>query len=114
MLRSSVFAIVLLLLGAPTLVFSDTLILEGLDASQASSASRPTRGMSMEKVAESWGEPVSRVSPVGDPPVARWEYERFAKPRDLFLQFQQPLQLTFRDTNRGSHRRSRRCKSCRA
>jgi hypothetical protein len=31
----------------------------------------------MDKVASTWGEPESRLSPVGDPPIARWEYSDF-------------------------------------
>ena len=77
MLRRSVFAILLTILGAPTTVFSDTLLIDELDGAQTSASSRPARGMTMDKVASTWGEPVSRISPVGDPPIARWEYGDF-------------------------------------
>ncbi len=37
----------------------------------------PTRGMTMTKVQAQFGEPAKRVSAVGDPPIARWEYSDF-------------------------------------
>ena len=77
MLKHSVFAILLTILGAPITVFSDTLLIDELDSAQTSDTSRPTRGMTMDKVTSTWGEPVSRISPVGDPPIARWEYNDF-------------------------------------
>ena len=77
MLRSSVFAILLTILGAPITVFSDTLLIDELDSAKTSTSSRPARGMSMDKVASTWGEPASRIGPVGDPPIARWEYDDF-------------------------------------
>jgi hypothetical protein len=71
------FAILLMILGAPAAVYSDTLIVDEMESAQATADSRPSRGMTMEKVAETWGDPVSRPSPVGDPPIARWEYDQF-------------------------------------
>ena len=38
---------------------------------------RPTAGMSMEKVIQEFGEPDSRVDPVGEPPISRWEYGNY-------------------------------------
>jgi hypothetical protein len=38
---------------------------------------RPSRGMSMEKVEAAFGAPASRVAPIGDPPITRWEYPGF-------------------------------------
>ncbi len=38
---------------------------------------RPTRGMSMAGVEERYGQPVDKFSPVGDPPITRWEYQTF-------------------------------------
>ena len=43
----------------------------------SASADRPSRGMSMEKVEAAFGAPASRVAPVGDPPITRWEYPGF-------------------------------------
>lgn len=41
------------------------------------SSSRPSRGMSMEKVEATFGAPSNRVAPVGEPPITRWEYPGF-------------------------------------
>jgi hypothetical protein len=41
------------------------------------SADRPARGMSMEKVEATFGAPTNRASPVGEPPITRWEYPGF-------------------------------------
>lgn len=38
---------------------------------------RPTRGMTMQKVQAEWGRPTMRRAPVGEPPIARWEYPEF-------------------------------------
>lgn len=35
---------------------------------------RPERGMSAEQVESRFGPPVKKIPPVGDPPIARWEY----------------------------------------
>ncbi len=37
----------------------------------------PTRGMTMSQVASKFGAPVSKVPPVGKPPISRWEYPGF-------------------------------------
>lgn len=41
------------------------------------SAERPARGMTMDKVEATYGAPTSRGSPVGEPPITRWEYPGF-------------------------------------
>lgn len=41
------------------------------------SADRPARGMSMEKVEATFGAPTNRATPVGEPPITRWEYPGF-------------------------------------
>ena len=38
---------------------------------------RPTRGMTMQKVQQDWGQPAMRRAPVGEPPITRWEYPEF-------------------------------------
>jgi hypothetical protein len=37
----------------------------------------PSRGMSMDQVASKFGAPVTKVPPVGKPPISRWEYPGF-------------------------------------
>ena len=42
-----------------------------------SAASVPTHGLSMESVLQRFGEPVSRLPAVGEPPITRWNYPDF-------------------------------------
>jgi hypothetical protein len=37
----------------------------------------PPRGMTMHQVAAKFGDPVTKVPPVGKPPISRWEYPGF-------------------------------------
>lgn len=37
----------------------------------------PRTGLSKSQVEESYGPPISRKGPVGDPPIYTWEYEKF-------------------------------------
>jgi hypothetical protein len=37
----------------------------------------PTRGMTMNEVSSKFGAPVSKVAPVGNPPISRWDYPGF-------------------------------------
>jgi hypothetical protein len=48
-----------------------------MPANASQSASRPARGMSMEKVEAAYGSPSRRVPAVGTPPITRWEYPGF-------------------------------------
>lgn len=64
------------LIGAAT---ADTLEMGGTDdASRFDSAGKPTRGMTQARVEASFGSPVSRDAPIGDPPITRWDYQGFA------------------------------------
>ena len=64
-------------LAVPITASADTLLIEGLRAAASSTADRPKRGMTMDRVAATWGEPAMRGGPVGDPPISRWEYDGF-------------------------------------
>ncbi len=46
-------------------------------AAQSAASSMPKRGMTMKAVEQTYGSPLSRKSPVGDPPITRWEYNSF-------------------------------------
>ena len=71
-------ALVVALVMAPgPQAIADTLLLEGLEKGLGSAPERPSRGMSMEKVSATWGQPATKNSAVGDPPIARWEYSDF-------------------------------------
>lgn len=73
-LRSASLVAVLFALGS--VASADTLKMEGAGAS-ASDDARPTRGMTQQRVEAKYGQPVSTNSPVGDPPITRWEYQDF-------------------------------------
>ena len=64
------------IIGAPA-ALADTLLLDGIDAARASANLRPARGTSMERVEAQFGAPTTRVVPIGDPPIERWEYPGF-------------------------------------
>jgi hypothetical protein len=63
-----------LFLGAVPLAGADELIVEKLEVARVQ---MPSRGMTMERVQERVGAPQSRLAPVGDPPITRWEYPDF-------------------------------------
>lgn len=46
-------------------------------AVKESSIATPARGMTMGQVASKFGEPVTKVPGVGQPPISRWEYAGF-------------------------------------
>jgi len=42
-----------------------------------SAVSRPAHGASMDSVLQRFGEPVSRLPAIGEPPITRWNYPEF-------------------------------------
>jgi hypothetical protein len=44
----------------------------------AAASERPDRGSSMATVQSRFGEPTTRHSAVGNPPITRWDYPQFA------------------------------------
>jgi hypothetical protein len=76
--RFNVIALFALLGGFVGSAGADTLDMQGTDsASRFEAAGKPTRGMSQASVEANFGTPQTRVSPVGDPPITRWEYSDF-------------------------------------
>jgi hypothetical protein len=69
-----------LLLG-PMLALGSAAQAETLDTdaghAMLTGGDRPTRGMTMQKVQQDWGQPAMRRAPVGEPPITRWEYPEF-------------------------------------
>lgn len=59
---------------APAVSFGDEL---NMTTPSTSSAERPARGMSMDKVEAVYGAPNRRDAAVGEPPITRWEYPGF-------------------------------------
>ena len=61
-------------------VHADVLLLDAIHKVPANSSQgvlRPSRGLKMPQVRSRFGEPVKEHPWVGDPPITRWEYDRF-------------------------------------
>lgn len=56
---------------------ADTLSIDRSGAGQAERLAMPSRGMTMRQVENSYGAPVRRRAPVGNPPISRWEYQDY-------------------------------------
>lgn len=56
---------------------AETIALDDGIAVKASDLPTPTRGMTMAQVATRFGAPRTKLAPVGQPPIARWEYPGF-------------------------------------
>jgi hypothetical protein len=59
-------------------VHADVLLLDGVEMDAQTQSTRPGRGMSMDRVAATFGEPASRHAAVGEPPITRWDYPGFS------------------------------------
>lgn len=71
-----VLAVGLLLFTAP-LVQADRLLIESVEAAEASAEPRPQHGQTMDQVRSRFGDPEREVPAVGNPPISRWEYSGF-------------------------------------
>ncbi len=69
-------AAALLLAAAPAL-HADRLLIESVEAAEASADARPRHGQSMDQVRHRFGDPDEEVPAVGEPPISRWEYSDF-------------------------------------
>lgn len=63
------------LLAGLSAAHADTLSMDGMQT--RSDVDRPTRGMTQNSVEARYGSPVDKIAPVGEPPIARWEYPEF-------------------------------------
>ena len=69
---------VLLLILAPLVRAADELRLpERPQAAAPTQAPVPARGMSIQRVEQEFGAPLSRRGPVGEPPIRVWSYAGF-------------------------------------
>ena len=96
--------ILVLFITAGSLTHADVLLLEGIEKEPVNSQDgvlRPTQGMSAQKVKETWGIPKSVTEPVGNPPIQRWEYEKFyvffEKEHVINSVFKKPNELSAND-----------------
>jgi hypothetical protein len=67
----------LCMLLAASVVRAETLLVDTVEADEQTASQRPTPGQTMDRVEATYGEPTERREPVGDPPIARWEYPGF-------------------------------------
>lgn len=59
---------------------SGSAVAQNLDMRGTASAAgdgRPAAGMTQSGVEAAYGAPVTKIAPVGEPPIARWEYAEF-------------------------------------
>ncbi len=75
MAKLRILTVFALFFGAFGTSAADTLDMEGM--APDADTSRPTRGMTAASVESKFGSPQSKVAPVGDPPISRWEYQGF-------------------------------------
>lgn len=75
----------ILALGALSLTGTASADVLTLQANAARDIARPTRGMSMARVAEQFGAPLEKYPAVGKPPITRWDYDNFS----VFFEYQQ-------------------------
>jgi hypothetical protein len=75
MAKLRIFTVLALLFGVLGTVNAQTLEMEGV--ASGSDSARPSSGMTAESVESRFGAPEAKVAPVGDPPIARWEYKDF-------------------------------------
>src|SRR5271165_1556829 len=62
---------------ASGLAGAETIAVDNGIAVKESDVATPSRGMTMDQVASKFGAPVTKVPPVGKPPISRWEYPGF-------------------------------------
>ena len=63
-------------LGATFTAPADVLLIE--EVRKAGSMTLPANGMSKDDVRARFGEPNEIHAPVGDPPISRWDYDRWS------------------------------------
>ena len=75
MIKLRIVSAIALLLACGAMANAETVKMNGMSA--GSGDARPSRGMTQASVESKYGSPVSTSSPVGEPPITRWEYSGF-------------------------------------
>lgn len=81
-------ASLILLLSQP--VSADVLLIDAITQAPINSEEglpRPTRGMTMERVKQQFGQPAAEHPRVGEPPITRWDYDQYS----VFFEYQYVL-----------------------
>ena len=75
MINLRVVSAIALLVAFGAMANAETVNMEG--ATAGSNDGRPSRGMTQASVESKYGSPTSVNTPVGEPPITRWEYSDF-------------------------------------
>lgn len=73
-MKRTILLLLILAFAAPAA--ADVLLIEEVRA--AESQQLPENGLNKAAVSSRWGEPTERHGAVGDPPISRWDYDRFS------------------------------------
>lgn len=76
-MRTILKPVVVILALAGSVAQADTLVVDKIRQNAQQSAEHPTRGMTMNAVADRFGEPRERIAAVGEPPISRWVYDGY-------------------------------------
>ena len=74
------FLLAVMLMPVFSTVQGEVLLLDAINNTPMNGSegfTRPSRGQSMNRVQELFGEPTTIYPWVGDPPITRWAYDRF-------------------------------------
>ena len=63
---------------ASSAAVAETIVVDDQVKVRASTVERPDRGMTMSRVESRFGAPSAKHATVGEPPITRWDYPRFA------------------------------------
>ncbi len=55
----------------------------------------PSKGMTQKRVKELFGEPLQIAAPVGDPPITRWDYDKFT----VFFEYKHTIHAVIKPQN---------------
>lgn len=65
------------LITAPLSLSAETISIINEPENSENGVLRPTRGMTMQQVEAKFGTPLSEEPAVGDPPITRWNYDKY-------------------------------------
>ncbi len=71
-------------------------VIEDVPSNSSSGIPRPVRGQDMAQVSAQFGEPKTRMAPVGNPPITRWVYEQYT----VYFEHQTVLKSVINRANR--------------
>lgn len=76
-LTTSLFVLTATVMMLPSLATAETSTANPDNAEVSTIGVMPHRGMTMERVRQSFGAPAKTVAAVGNPPISRWIYDGF-------------------------------------